>query len=54
VPGYTLVELTGNAQLARDYLLVLRCDDLLDEQPETRAGYHAEGRTVSVVVQGQW
>jgi outer membrane receptor protein involved in Fe transport len=54
VPGYTLVELTGNAQLARDYLLVLRCDDLLDVRPETRAGYHAEGRTVSVVVQGQW
>ena len=30
-----------------EYLAVLRCDDLADVRPETRAGYHSAGRRVS-------
>ena len=49
-----LVEVTATAQLSRDYLAVLRVDDLLNERPETRAGYYAPGRVVMLVLQGQW
>jgi outer membrane receptor protein involved in Fe transport len=54
VPGYALVQVTATAHVTADYLAVLRCDDLLDERPETRAGYHAVGRTISLIVQGTW
>jgi outer membrane receptor protein involved in Fe transport len=54
VPGYTIVQATATAQLSREYLAVLRCDDLLDARPETRSGYHSAGRVISVVLQGQW
>jgi outer membrane cobalamin receptor len=54
VPAYALVELTASAQLARDYLAVLRVDDALDERPETRAGYFTPGRVIMLVLQGQW
>jgi outer membrane cobalamin receptor len=53
VPGYTLVEATASAALSREYLAVLRCDDLLDVRPETRHGYHTPGRVVFLVLQGQ-
>ncbi|MGE5183990.1 MAG: TonB-dependent receptor [Acidobacteriota bacterium] len=51
VPGYTLVEASVNAQLSREYMGVLRVDDLLDAQPELRAGYHSPGRVISLVLQ---
>jgi len=54
VPGYTLVELTATAQLSREYLAVVRVEDLADVRPETRAGYVSAGRVVTVVIQGQW
>ncbi len=54
VPGYTIVEASATAQLSKDYLAVLRCDDLLDARPETRAGYHDIFRVISLVLQGQW
>ncbi|HEY0189492.1 MAG TPA: TonB-dependent receptor [Kofleriaceae bacterium] len=54
VPGYTTVELDASAQLTKQYFITLRCDDLLDAQPETRAGYHTAGRVVSTVLQGTW
>jgi outer membrane cobalamin receptor len=54
VAGYTLVSANLTAQLTRDYVGVLRIDDLLDARPETRAGYHAAGRVISLVVQGTW
>ncbi len=54
VPGYALVELTASAQLTKDHLAVLRVEDLLNERPETRAGYFTAGRVVTVVLQGQW
>ncbi|HEX4419852.1 MAG TPA: TonB-dependent receptor plug domain-containing protein [Kofleriaceae bacterium] len=54
VPGYTIVELDASAQITKQYFVVVRCDDLLDEQPETRAGYHTPGRIISTVLQGTW
>jgi outer membrane receptor protein involved in Fe transport len=54
VPGYVLVEASATAQLSREYLAVLKIDDLVDEQPETRAGYHTAGRVIALVLQGQW
>ena len=54
VDGYTVVEANVTAQITRQYLGVLRVDDLLDARPETRAGYHTAGRVVSLVVQGTW
>jgi hypothetical protein len=33
---------------------VLRVEDALDRQPETRVGYHTAGRVISVVFQGTW
>jgi hypothetical protein len=52
--SYYLTEATVSAQLGATWLGVLRCDDLLNERPETRSGYHAPGRTISLVVQGTW
>ncbi len=54
VPAYALVELTASAQLTRDHLAVLRVEDLLNERPETRAGYFSPGRVITFVLQGQW
>jgi outer membrane receptor protein involved in Fe transport len=54
VGGYATVEGNLTAQLSKAYLAVLRVDDALDEQPETRAGYHTAGRVVSIVIQGSW
>jgi outer membrane receptor protein involved in Fe transport len=54
VSGYTLVEATATAALTKEYLAVLRIDDLLDVRPETRAGYHTPGRVIALVLQGQW
>jgi hypothetical protein len=49
-----VIEGTAPARLPDGYLAVLRVDDLLDARPETRNGYHAAGRVVSVVLQGTW
>ena len=54
VPGYTLLLATVTWQISPKYLLVLRGDDLLDARPETRAGYHSAGRTITAVFQAQW
>jgi len=54
VPGYTLIQANLTAQVTRQYLAVLRVDDLLNERPETRAGYHMAGRVISIVMQGTW
>lgn len=54
VDGYALVEANLTAQLTKQYLAVLRLDDLLNTRPETRAGYHAAGRVLALVVQGTW
>jgi hypothetical protein len=54
VGSYLLWEATATAQLGGDWLAVVRCDDLLDEAPETRSGYHQPGRVVSLIVQGTW
>jgi outer membrane cobalamin receptor len=54
VSSYTLVEASASAELSREYLAVLRVDDLLDVRPETRGGYHAPGRVITLVLQGQW
>jgi len=54
VPGYTLVEAAVTDQLSRDYVAVLRCDDLLDARPLVRASYHGTGRTISLILQGTW
>jgi len=52
--AYTLVEGSVNAKLSKAYSGVLRVDDALDVRPETRAGYHAAGRVISVMFQGTW
>lgn len=54
VDGYALVEANLTAQLSKEYLAVLRVDDLLNVAPETRDGYHLPGRVISVVLQGMW
>lgn len=54
LPSYALVDATLTAQLSPQYLAVLRCDDLLDRRPLTRAGYRTEGRVVMLVLQGSW
>jgi outer membrane cobalamin receptor len=53
-PAYVLWELSATVALGGDWLGVVRCDDLLDVRPETRNGYHAPGRVVSLVLQGTW
>jgi outer membrane receptor for ferrienterochelin and colicin len=50
---YFLVEGTVTARIG-EYLGVLKVDDALDVQPETRTGFHSPGRTISVVLQGMW
>jgi hypothetical protein len=54
IAGYALFELSATATLGGDWLAVVRCDDLLDEAPETRNGFHSPGRVLSLVVQGTW
>ena len=52
--GYTLVEATATAQVTKQYLAVLRVDDLLNAAPAIRAGFHAPGRVISILFQGTW
>jgi outer membrane cobalamin receptor len=54
VPGYTLVQANLTGQITKQYLAVLRVDDLLNARPETRAGYHTAGRVISIIMQGTW
>lgn len=49
-----LVEGTLTARIGKEYLGVVRVEDALDVRPETRAGYHMPGRTISFVLQGMW
>ncbi|MDQ3299817.1 MAG: TonB-dependent receptor [Myxococcota bacterium] len=51
---YVLLEATARAVIAKDYLAVLKVDDATDVRPETRAGFHTPGRTITVVFQGMW
>ena len=53
-PAYVVWEASVTANLRGDWLGVLRCDDLLDQRPETRAGYHTQGRVISLALQGTW
>ncbi len=52
--AYTLVEANVTAQIAKQYLAVLRVDDALDVRPETRSGFRTAGRVVTFVFQGTW
>ena len=52
--SYVLVEGTLTARIGKEYLGVLKVDDALDVQPETRTGFHMPGRTISIVLQGMW
>ncbi|HUS29831.1 MAG TPA: TonB-dependent receptor [Kofleriaceae bacterium] len=54
LPAYTTVEASATATLSKQYLAVLRVDDLLDVRPETHLGYFGPGRVVMLVLQGQW
>ena len=54
LPGNTIVELTATAPVDKTWLAVLKCTDALNKAPEIRAGYHAIGRVVSLVIQGTW
>jgi hypothetical protein len=54
VDGYALLEANVTAQITKEYLAVLRVDDLLDVRPQTRDGYYLPGRVISIVLQGAW
>jgi outer membrane receptor protein involved in Fe transport len=54
VAGYTTFEATITAPITRQYLGVLRVDDVTNVRPETRKNYHTAGRVISLVVQGSW
>jgi outer membrane receptor protein involved in Fe transport len=51
---YTLLEATVTSRITREYLGVLKIEDIVDIRPETRMGYRMPGRTISVVFQGTW
>jgi outer membrane receptor protein involved in Fe transport len=54
LPGYALVEATATATLSKQYMAVLRADDLFDVRPETHANTFGPGRVVTLILQGQW
>ena len=54
MPGYTTLEATLTAPITKQYLAVVRVDDVTDVAPETRKGYHQPGRVVSLIIQGTW
>jgi outer membrane receptor protein involved in Fe transport len=54
VAGYTTFEATVSAPVTKQYLAVLRMDDVTNVRPETRKGYHTAGRVISLIVQGTW
>jgi hypothetical protein len=52
--AHVLLDATATATIGKEYLAVLKVDDLLNRRPETRLGYHSPGRVVMVVFQGSW
>jgi outer membrane cobalamin receptor len=54
LPGYSLIEATVTAPITKEYLAVLRVDDLTNVAPETRFNFHGPGRVISLIVQGTW
>jgi outer membrane receptor protein involved in Fe transport len=54
VAAYTLLELSASVTWRDDWMAVVKCDDVTDERPETRAGFHLPGRVFSLIVQGTW
>jgi outer membrane receptor protein involved in Fe transport len=54
VSGYATIDASCAAQVTKQYLAVLKVDDVLDVRPETRVGYHTAGRVISLLVQGTW
>ena len=52
--GYELWSITGNWQINKKYMVVVRGDDLLDDRPETRPRVFGPGRTVTAIFQGTW
>ncbi len=54
LPGYATIDATVTAPITKQYLGVLRVDDVTDVRPETRKGYHAAGRVISLLVQATW
>jgi outer membrane receptor protein involved in Fe transport len=52
--AYTLVEANVTAQIAKEYLAVLRVDDALNVRPETRTNFRTAGRVITFVFQGTW
>jgi outer membrane receptor protein involved in Fe transport len=54
LPGYATFDATITAPITKQYLGVLRVDDVTDVRPETRKGYHTAGRVISLIVQGSW
>ena len=54
ISSRTVISATLTAHLTSQYLATLRLDDLANERPETRLGYHTPGRQVLVVLQAAW
>jgi len=54
IRAYTLVEATATATLSKQYLVVLRADDLFNVRPETHLNTFGPGRVISLILQGQW
>ncbi|HUS67491.1 MAG TPA: TonB-dependent receptor [Kofleriaceae bacterium] len=53
-PAYVLWDASVTGTMKRDWVGVLRVDDILDAAPETRFGYHLPGRVISLALQGTW
>jgi outer membrane receptor protein involved in Fe transport len=54
VAAYTTLEASAAATWRDDWMAIVRCDDITDEAPETRSGFHLPGRVFSLIVQGTW
>ena len=54
IASYLLVEASVAVTFGRDWMAVVRCDDVLDAAPETRNGFHLPGRVFALVAQGTW
>jgi outer membrane receptor protein involved in Fe transport len=54
IPAYALMEATATWHISRQYLAVIRGEDLGNARPLIRPGVYGPGRVVSVVLQGTW
>ncbi|MDB4956587.1 MAG: TonB-dependent receptor [Myxococcales bacterium] len=54
IPAYTTIEASATWQISREYLAVLRGDDLSNARPLIRPGVYGPGRVLSLILQATW